>query len=344
MTFEISLPADRAAFGLRNQKEIIFDFELTPEELEKEKEVVLEEIRTIEDDPRRHAMGLVLENLFKGHPYGKRLAGKIECVSGMTAERILEFTRTRLVAEKSSLAVVGDFSLDSMESMVRDIYGGIPRPQEPSPARAVERIRPIGKTVQFHENMDVKESYLVIGFPAPDYNHADQYAFDLLCEILGRGPRPLLFSSLRGRRDLIQSVSVSYTAYKFGGVFLMAFTLEARDVKTAVHEIIPFLSGVRNTGFSKTDYLGAERFEAFDFLESAKNRIRLNSRLARESGLIFAGSLARHLLLADPGQKSSASYLDRMADVTSSDLRRVATKYFTQGECVIVAVVPKSVS
>ena len=70
--------------------------------------------------------------------------------------------------------------------------------------------------MEIREEMDVKEAYLAIGLIGPDYNNPDQYAVDLLTEILGRGVNPMLNSALRARRDLVQTVSMSYSPLNMG--------------------------------------------------------------------------------------------------------------------------------
>ena len=79
-TFEMSLPSEYINFALNNQKEILFNLKLTREGLDEEKQVILEEINQIHDDPIKYATSLVYENLFKGHPYQRPIYGKKEII------------------------------------------------------------------------------------------------------------------------------------------------------------------------------------------------------------------------------------------------------------------------
>jgi len=340
-TFEISLPSDRADFGLSNQKEILFDFAIPAEELEKEKEVILEEIGMTLDDPRKYAASLVYQNLFPGHPYRNPVYGVVEDIRAVTLETLLAFHRTYFVPSNGSLAVVGDFSLAEMEKKVRAVFG--PVPAAPAPAADFPKAPLLGKAVFLREERDVREAYLAVGFIGPDYNDPDQYGADLLVEILGRGVNPMLFSALRTRRDLVQSVDMDYSAYRFGGVCLAFFTLDPDNVGAARSEATSFLKRVRSLNFSAKDYLGPERLEVFDYLRSAQNQIRYRSQKSRETGVLLATALARHLLLTND-LNETGDFADTIGRVTSSKLSDVAAKYLSKGEYVVVAIVPRKKS
>jgi predicted Zn-dependent peptidase len=336
-SFEISLPADRADFGLANQREILFDFDVSADELEKEKEVILEEIRMIADDPWKRASSLVAKALFPGHPYGRPVYGTEADIAALTPERIKEFHAAYFIPGNCALAVVGDFSIEDMEGKVRAVFGPVPGGAAARPARPM-KARLLEKSVEIREEMDVKEAYLAVGFVGPDYNHDDRCAVDLLVEILGRGINPMLNSALRARRDLVQTVTMSYVPFRSGGIVMAVFTLDPKDVRMARSEALGFLKQARNLNFTASDYFGEDRTFAFDFLEAARNQVRFSFRKGAESGLQLAGALARHIIL---GEGDGRDFLEAIGRVSSSDLREAAAEYFSKGDSVVVAIVPK---
>ncbi|MBM3304740.1 MAG: insulinase family protein [Candidatus Aminicenantes bacterium] len=334
--FELSLPSEFAEFGLRNQKDILFGFTLTQEELDEEKEVILEELNQMEDDPQRWSVDLVLQSLFPDHPYGRSVYGRKEVIASATAAGLADFHRSFFVPDNGALAVVGDFQMEEMERMVREVFGPLPRSglaRAPLPTAAV-----LGKTAFHRESKDVDGGTLVIGFVAPAFNDPDQYAMDLLVEILGRGVNPLLPAALRAQRNLFQTLNMAYFANRFGGAVVISMRVEPKDLTLARNEALNYLQRAHSGSYSRSDHVGDEAFFAFDFLESAKNQVRFAVGQAEESGLALAASLARFMLLNtrdDPGR-----YLDRIAGVRSADIRKVAMKYFGKGESAAVAVVP----
>jgi len=336
--FEISLPAEHADFALRNQKEILFGLELGQEEIDREKEIILEEFSQMEDDPERSAADLVLQALFPGHAYGRSVYGRREVIEGATAAGLADFHRRYFVADNCAIAVVGDFETGDMERRVREVFGplartGFERPDLPMAA-------PLKKSSSRRLERDVREGYLLIGFAAPDYNHADQYAMNVLVEALGRGINPLLTGFLYGQRDSVQNVSMSYLAFRFGGAAIVSVKAAPKDLAAVERAAVSFLKRAHSASYSRKDFAGLEaEMAAFDYLEMAKNQIRFATGRAEESGLQLAGSLVRHMLLntrPDPGR-----YLDAIARVDSGDLRKAASRYLARSEYAAVSVVPK---
>lgn len=335
--FEIALPAEQADFGLAFLQEILFDFRLSREELAKEKEVVLEELSRVEDDPLRYAVSLVFQNLFPGHAYGNPVLGTREVIKSLSLDQVEAFHKNHFVPSNCSMAVVGDFVLEEMEEKIRSRFGVLDRIPPPS-GRAFKAAQ-LGKPVEIEKELDVQKAHLVIGYVAPDYNHADQYDMDVLTEIFGRGVNPLLHTILRGRRRLAETVSMNYAAMKYGGAVLIHLTLDPKNVPSARREVTEFLKKARQENYSSEDYSGEEGFYAFDYLESAKNQILFNLHQAQEKGLSLAGSLAKHMLLNE--RPASGPFWENIKKVGSSDLRKTAGRYFSGAGYAAVSVLPR---
>jgi zinc protease len=336
--FEISLPAEHADFALANQKDILFHLKLTPAELDAEKEVILEEIRLIEDDPFRCGASLVFQNLFPGHPYRMPVYGRAEAIKALTVDDVDRFYRARYVPSAMALAVVGDFAIADMEAKVRAVFGPVPR-VEPIPS-PLTRPSPLPKTIEIDLERDVEEGYLIIGAAGPDYNDADQFAADVLTQALGQGLNPMLNIALRGgRRDLIHTVQMSFTSLKRAGAFIVYLTLDPNNLAAAKKETVSFLRQVRGASFSKEEFFGEQRRYAYEHLESARNELRMDVQRAWESGLGLGYSLAMHALLNESA--GGIDYLERIARVQPPDLRKIGSKYLSRSEYVIVSVRPK---
>lgn len=335
--FEISLPAESADFGLRNQKDILFDFTLGQDKLEQEKAVILEEINQTEDDPARYATSLLLQRLFEGHPYGRPVYGRRDTVKSATVNAVLAFHAKYFVPDNCALSVVGDFSAQDMEEKVRTLFEPLKK-SGLSPARLAPAAL-LKKGVTVKEEKDVKEATLAIGFVAPNFNHPDQYAMHLLTEIMGRGINPLLNSALNSRQDLIKTLGMAYFANLLGGAVVVSLTLDPKNAAYAAQEAVSFLKKAHGLNFSRSDVAGDEQYAVFDYLESAKNRIHFSAEEAEESGLALASSLARFMILNT--RENPGRYLDHIAKVDSGDLRKAISNYFSRGESVVVMILPR---
>ena len=336
-TFEISLPSEHADFALRNQKEILFNLKLSQEELDEEKKVVLEELSQAQDDPFKHATSLVYQNLFKEHPYQKPIQGKKEIIEALTVEQVEKFYRKFFIPSNCVLAIVGDFEIEEMEKKTRDVFGDLKK-EEISTSK-YEKASALKKTLEIKKEMDVNQAYLVIGILGPDYNHKDQYAVDILTQILGRGVNPMLNRPLRGRRNLAQIALMRYSAHKYGGVIIIYITLDPKNIGMTKRETIRFLKETSRLNYSKKDVMGEAQLYALDYLESAKNQIKFSFHQSQEKGLAIATSLARYLLLNE--NPEGGSYIENIEKLNSLDLRKAARKYLSKGRYVIVTIPPK---
>ena len=336
--FELTLPSGQDEFALGNQKDILFNLKTDQAALEAEKEVILEELNQQEDDPFRYATSIVYQRLFAGHPYALPIAGTRESISRLTVAQMESYYKAYFTPASVVLAVVGDFSLPEMKEKVARIFGPLPRAEAP-PGRIPPAPSPKdGQAITLA--MDINQAYCFIGLAGPDYNHPDQYAIDLLTEILGRGVNPMLNSALSRSRVQAEGLSMSYVAHRYGGVILITLALDPRKLQAAQRETLSFLRIARTLNFSADEFPGMERFAAIDYLRSAKNQIRFSSEKSQEYGLNLAISLARHMILSSGG--TGDGYLQSIGRMTGSDLRRVAAKYLSGGKAITVSVVPSS--
>jgi len=334
--FEMTLPAEHIDFALRNQKEILFDLKFDQNALDKEKQVILEEISQMQDDPFKLASTLIFQNLFKDHPYHLPIYGKKEIIEAATTEVLEGFYRNFFVPENCALVVVGDISLADVEDKINNIFGSLQSTNFSPPK--FDKIITLKKTVEINTEMDINIGYLAIGVSGPDYNSKDHYAMDILTEILGRGINPMLYNPLIKKRIFVNSMRMGYSAHKYGGSIFIYLALKPQQLKRAKKEIIRYLKQTRNLNFSPDDVFTDMQYYATDYEGSAKNRIRFNGERAQEKGLNLATSMARFMLMNEIPDRGV--YLENLEKVSSSDLRETAGRYLSQKAYVIVTIKP----
>jgi len=335
--FDISLPSQYVDFALSNQKEILFNLKITQEELDEEKEVILEEINQVLDDPLRYSTSLVYQSLFQSHPYQRPVYGRPEVIEKVTVEQMEQFYKKHFLPSNCALAVVGDFQIDEMEKKIRSVFSGLQGESFSPPS--YDSAAPLKDKHEIEKEMDINQAYLVLGFIGPDYRDKDQFSLDLLTEILGRGLNPTLNHPLLERRIYVNTIAMNYAAHRYGGAILIYLSLEPKHLKTAKRLINNYLKTTRNQNYSKNDFVGEERFRATDYLQSAKNGIRFKLHRAQERGLQIATSIARHMQMS--AGTAPINFLEEIENLDSSDLRRVAQKYLTKSDYVVVTITPK---
>jgi predicted Zn-dependent peptidase len=335
--FEISLPSEYADFALENQKDILFHLEIAQDELDAEKSVILEELNDLENDPERFGLDLMFRALYKGHPYGRSVYGSRDVIEAATSDQLKAFHRAYFVPSNCALAAVGDFRIEEMEHRIRAVFGPLKKGDLTPPEFPLQPI--LKKKEEIRLERDIQQGYLFIGFIAPAYNHPDQFAMEVLTEIMGRGIYPLLSTALRRRRNLVQRCHMAYFANLFGGSAIVTMSMDPKNIRIAAREASSYLNRSHKENFSKDDFYGEEQIFAFDLLRSAKNQIRFSVQKGQESGLNLAASFARYMFLSDrPGE---VKYLEQIDGLRSPDLRKVASSYFAKGEPVIISLVPK---
>ncbi|MFQ6082344.1 MAG: M16 family metallopeptidase [Candidatus Aminicenantia bacterium] len=338
-TFEISLPSEHLDFALEIHKEMLFNLKITEDNLFKEKKVVMEEINSYLDDPGEYAKILMFEQLFKDHPYSFPPTGKKEVIEKATVEEIYSFYRNYFTPNNCALTIVGDIDIEEVSQKIREIFEPLPKNQIPQ--RELISSKPLEKTVKSTLQMDVTQAYLVIGMLGPAFNHPDQFAVDVLLKIIGSGFNHRLWRTLKGRRNLVHSISMNYVSYKYSGAIIITATLPSKHLTTVIREIRKILKEARTSRYSKEEYVHAPGYlYASDEIESAKNQIRVDHYSAQEIGLNLARGIAQFLILSEG--KFKEGYLSQIKNVTSSNLRKVTGKYLYKDRYSIVTIIPKS--
>jgi predicted Zn-dependent peptidase len=241
------------------------------------------------------------------------------------------------VPSNCAAAIVGDFDLEEMEKKARAVFGDID--DVPVDGREIGMARPLEKDLEIEEQMDVNQAYLVLGVQGPEFAHPDQYAMDILVEILGRQIRSVVNSRFPGQRNIVHSVSMGYNPLKYGGAVLVYLRVEPDNVKTVRRETIRFLKAARTLNYSKDDYPPSQALYVTDYLENALNQIMFKAHQFNEEGLLISSALAHYLILK--GGSPGASYIDEVSKVTTTDLRRVAGRYLSSNNYVSVFILPE---
>jgi predicted Zn-dependent peptidase len=286
---------------LRNSK---FD----PEEIDREKGVILEEMNMYMDTPRDH-IGTVYEHMMFGdNPLGWETLGTKETVRAATRETFLEYvdrwyTPDRMVVGVSGM--VGDDLMPLLEGMLGDMQanGGDSFPP-------VEHIRGDGPHVRVHHK-EADQAHICLGVPGYPIDHPDRYALQLLSTVLGGGMSSRLFLEVRERRGLayyVYGLNHSYTdagsLYAQAGVDLSrvdeAITVIVEQFRRMADEVVPA-----------------------DELEKARSLAKGRFVLQTESpqGLILFG-LRREVL--EGSALEPEELLAALDQVTAEDVQRVA--------------------
>lgn len=179
-----------------------------PSEIEKERQVIIEEINATLDSPSDLVGELFEELLWGDQPVGRPIGGTRESVGAASREDLLTYLKSHYVPQNLVVSVAGNIQHDDVVTQVHNVFGGYPRGAEPPRFEAAAA--PQDKPRVLLYNKETEQANLVFGLPALSAFDPDRYKLDLLNSILGDGMSSRLFVQLRENMGLAYSVG-SYT-------------------------------------------------------------------------------------------------------------------------------------
>lgn len=206
--------SDDAENGIEVLCDMMRNSLIDPEELAREEQVVLEEIKRSEDDPEGHVHDLHLEKRWGSHPLGKPIIGTSESVAGFKAEHIRAYMERRYRGDTVVLSVAGNVDPEAIVAAATKLLGDLPSGGKSEPVS-----RPGGSQHVLKSSKDVEQVHFCVGTDAFGVNDPEIYAQRVLDGVLGGGMSSRLFQEIRERRGLAYSVGSYSLSYVSGGAF-----------------------------------------------------------------------------------------------------------------------------
>lgn len=208
-----------------------------PQEIDNEREVVIEEIKRGQDSPGRRASQLLFTNVFKKHPYGRPVIGYDKVVRQVSPKKILNYYHSRYVPSNMFLVIAGDFESKEMKKKVEAIFGAFPSYKLNKVSRGKE---PAQKKIRIkveHAKFEQTTGYLT--WRIPHVKNKDIPALEVLSAILGMGDSSRLMQSLRIREPLTNSVGSFSYSMEDDGLFAVSLSLEKENLSRALETLTP---------------------------------------------------------------------------------------------------------
>jgi len=233
--FHVVLPATRLDTALDVLADAAERAAFDPVELERERHVVLEEIRRAEDTPTSALWRVLSRRHYGVHAYGRPVLGTLESIEGMPRERVVGYFRRHYVPNNAAVLVSGSFAGPRTLEAVSEAFGRW-TPQ-PVPARPRRPPEPVEAPRRLEESRALHQTYLGLAWSGPIPPDPDVYALDLVTTVLGQGRASRLVQSVRERQGLVSGIGASfYLQHDAGMISVSARTGTARyaEVERAV--------------------------------------------------------------------------------------------------------------
>jgi predicted Zn-dependent peptidase len=294
---------------------------MDPEEIDREKDVVLEEIKRHEDTPDELIHDLFLTTLWPGHPLGRSVIGRPEVIESLTRDQILAYLRQHYAPRRMVVAAAGNLRHEEIVRMVQEYLGGLAGEAEPrSP------VAPAFTAGDTCLKRSTEQVHFCLGTRGYTQHEDDRYALGILDAAVGGGMSSRLFQEVREKRGLCYAIG-SYTAsYREAGMFAVYAGTSPKNADTVRSLVQEELIKVAKDG------LGEEE------LQRAKNQIRGAVLLGLDS---MSGRMTRlgKSVLYYNRVISPFEVVEKVERVTPDEIRRVAEAIFG-GDYAYAAVGP----
>jgi predicted Zn-dependent peptidase len=281
--------------------------------LQLEQQVIIEEMKMVEDTPDEYLGELFNAAYFPNHPLGLPIEGTRETVSSFDSERTFAYHRTEYVPKNLVIAAAGNVEHDDLLKFAKKVYGdrGNPGGGISNSGSSPDTASPI----VIERKKELEQVHLIIATSWPDSRSEDRYAATLLGSIIGGGTSSRLWQSIREERGLAYSVGAGGSAFSDIGVFAVYAGTSPKHLDQVVDLSLNELRQIVKLGVTE------------DELQLVKEQATSSILLGLESSSSRASTLARQEIIH--GRRISPDEMIRKLElVTREDVQRVAIKYF----------------
>lgn len=304
--------------------DIILEPLLKDEHIERERMVILEEIKMYRDLPSAYVHAIFDELLWPGQPLGFMIAGREEVVARLKREEVLDYKNKLYNPANIVVAVAGNIDHKEVVDKVEKAFSHLPRS---------ERNQFIGaETRQSEPEIKIKtknteQTHLCLGGRAVARNHPDKYAASVLNIILGGNMSSRLFNEVREERGLAYEIHSNISMFYDAGVLVISAGVDNRKVSESVSVILNEMRKFK------------EETVSYEELERAKEFIIGQLVLGLESVSAYMHWLGESKLLSEK-LLTPLEVIKKVKEVKAEDVKQIAAKIFVDENLNLALIGP----
>lgn len=292
--------------------DIIRNANFPADEIEKEKDVILDELSSYLDSPQERIYDEFEDHLFHGHPLGNNILGTRESVMSFTAEDLKSFVQRHFFAENMVISVVGDIDENRLLQTLENDFGSVQKS-----GKALQVSHPIEKMrFQVTDKSAQHQNHIMIGGYAPSYFQDERRSMTLLTNYLG-GPalNARLAMVVREQYAYAYHIEANYTPYSDSGYWSVYAGTDKKFLKKTVDVIHRELADVAKKGLTTKE------------LEQAKEQLKGHIALSLDSNLELMFSLAKSVLVFGKVDSVKEMY-KQIEQIKVAEMKTLAAKLF----------------
>jgi predicted Zn-dependent peptidase len=277
--FYVSVLDEHLPLAVDLLSDILLHSLFSAEDIEREKSVVLQEIKMVEDTPDDLIHDLFAARIWPNHPLGRPILGSREVVQSFSRDTILAHFVEAYCPEKIIIAVAGNVEHGRVVELFAERFNGFlrqPVRRDGTPPALTPGLDMIHKPLE--------QVHLVAGFPGLHHGAAERHALYLLNDVMGGGMSSRLFQEVRERQGLVYSIYSGTQAYRDTGVLLISAATDAQNFSKVLKAVLKEIRSLKKDGIRA------------DELRRAKDHLKGNLMLSLESTSSRMNRLAKQEL------------------------------------------------
>ncbi len=302
------VPAEHVELGLDVLVDIVSNSKLTAADVERERSVILEELRMYQDQPQDLVQNLFEEVMWPDHPLGRDIAGTEQSVARLTRDDILEYADAHYRLPNLVIGAAGAFGEEEILEAVR---GRLALPPEPDGQLIPLAPEPLLGPRVLMRRRKTEQAHICLGVRAFNYFHADRFVLDLLNTVLGEGMSSRLFLNIRERLGLAYDVHSFTQKHRDTGLLGVYLGVDPKQAAGAVNAVIAEMQNLCDHDLAEEELVRAKEF--------TKGRLRLE--LESTNGVSFWLAYQELLIGSIKTIEEEVALVDA---ITAEDVRRVA--------------------
>jgi predicted Zn-dependent peptidase len=248
-----------------------------PEEIEREKSVVLQEIRMVEDTPDDLVHELFTERVWPGHPLGRPILGTRELVQGFSRETILTHFMEEYCPAKVIISVAGNVEHERVVELFDRPFHKFVRQcvcRDGMPPALTPQVDLVTKTLE--------QVHLVVGFPGLPQAEPERYALFLLNDIIGGSMSSRLFQKVREREGLVYSIYSGAQSYRDTGLLTISAATDSQNFSKVLKLVLKEIRALHKDGITSEELRRAKEHMKGNLMLSLESTTSRMHRLARQ--------------------------------------------------------------
>jgi predicted Zn-dependent peptidase len=302
--------------------DILLSSKFNPTEMEKERKVILEEIKGVEDTPDDYIHELFTNAIWPDHPLGRPILGTKETIKALKHENIISYISDYYSPKEIVISVAGNFEHARLIDLLNASFGKLSRVGVPK-----KESTPAFTPAVVVKKKQLEQVQLCIGCKGLNYTHEDRYVISALNTVLGNSMSSRLFQEVREQNALAYSIYSYVTSYRDTGLLTVYAGTDPSNALEVVRLVLKEFQQIKNQGITSAEE------------NRVKNQIKGSMVLSLESSNSHMSRIARQEIYYGK-YLSMDDIIKGVENVTREQVQRLAQQLFIRDNIALAILGP----